>query len=427
MAPSAKQFEFIDNSLFLTGPSGGRVRLQWYPVPEAHIQLASGRWHPYEPEFRILAPVIPLSPDMPDEDKARLQAKYDAFNAFRASLPGFIVEGVEPFNCYQWPLMRLLKRSIPARDLVKSNPVLAYTLACNEQFCPSTGPEITITRANRYSRRKQREILGWLGFPDTEAMVRLIKKIPLAIVYPGLIRKLRQCAAFPEILKLFAHLPSLNTGILFLASNPEMAPLMTSKLLLEVLEAPEEEMAAPTADLLHEVVTAEAKFGFPDRLRPFLSRRAIEERHGRIQLLQDEYNERLAQQAELKRLNEAARLQRAQERAAAKEKRHAAWVFPPPPIPGTPDIIPLTRFRDLVQESAAQLNCVGRSEAYAQKVMNGETYIYRVLAPQRHTLSIVKRGGCWQIGELQIYKNKGCSEDARIAVQNWLNMNQMAL
>lgn len=337
------------------------------------------------------------------------------------------MEGVEPFNCYQWPLMRLLKRSIPARDLVKSNPVLAYALACNEQFCPSTGPEITMTRANRYSRRKQREILGWLGFPDTEAMVRVIRKIPLAIVYPGLIRKLRQCAAFPEILKLFAHLPALNTGVLFLASNPEMAPLMTSKLLLEVLEAPEEQMAAPTADLLHEVITAETKFGFPDRLHPFQSRRSIEERHAHIALLQQEYNERVAREEELKRLDEAAKARRALERASTEKRRLKALMFPPPPIPGTPNIVPLKSFPELVEESAAQANCVGRGGTYADRVVKGELYIYQVLAPVRHTLSIVKRGGCWQISELQIYKNKGFSEDTRIAVQNWLNMNQMSL
>jgi len=258
-------------------------------------------------------------------------------------------------------------------------------------------------------------------------MVRVIKKIPLTMAYPGLIRKLRQYAAFPEIMKLFAHLPVLNTGVLFLASNPGMAHLMTSKLLQEVLETPEEEMAAPTADMLNEIITAEAKFGFQNRLRPFLSHRAIEEWHRRILLLQDEYNERLAQQAELNRLNEAARLQRAKERAEAKQKRLAAWVFPPPPLSGTPDIIPLISFRDLVQESTIQSNCVGRSESYAQQVMNGTTYIYRVLVEKHHTLSIVKRGGSWQISELKQSRNAPCAELTRNTVQNWLNMNQMAL
>ncbi|MEI8141008.1 MAG: PcfJ domain-containing protein [bacterium] len=420
MAPSAKQFEFIDNSLFLTGPSGGRVRLQWFPVPEAHVQLASGKWHPFEPEFRILAPSNALPSDIPESDKVLLQDKYEAFHAFRAELPVMLAEAVEPFNCYQWPLMRLLKRSIPARDLAKANPVLAYALANNEQFKGSPAPEVTITRAVRYSRLKQREILGTLGFPATEAMVKLFKKVPVDIVHPGLIRKLRQCTTSLKTLKIFAHLPTLTTGVIFLAGQPGGAHLLTSKLLYEVVESPDEQMAAPTGDMLCDILTVAHEMDATNRLRPFRSRRDVETCHTRIEQLHQEYLAR-KQQEILNRINGIAR------RIAEEKRKIRPARFPPPPIPGTETIVPLESYAELKRESDTQNNCVGRGRTYAEKVLSGEIYIYRVLAPDRHTLSIVKRGGCWQIGELQMHRNSGCTQATRMVVNHWLNMNQMSL
>lgn len=420
MALSSKQFEFIDHSLFLTEPTGGRVRLQWFPMPEAHIQLASGKWHPFEPEFRILAPTNALPLDVPESDKVRLQEKYEAFGAFRSELPAAIAESVEPFNCYQWPLMRLLKRSVPARDLVKANPVLAYALANNEQLTASPTPDVTITRAVRYSRLKQREILGYLGFPATEAMVKLFKKVSVDTVHPGLIRKLRQCATSPETLKMLAHLPKLTTGVIFLAGQPGGAHLLTSKLLQEVEENPEEQTVAPTGDLLCDILTLAHEMDFTSRLRPFRSRRDVEFCHGRMELLHLDYLARKQQEIR-NRINGYTRRVR-EEKLKIRSAR-----FPPPPFPGTASIVPLESYAELKRESAEQNNCVGRSRAYADKVLSGETYIYRVLAPERHTLSIVKRGGCWQIGELQMHRNSGCTTATRMTVNHWLNMNQMSL
>jgi hypothetical protein len=481
-----RQSDFREATLFLSAPGIGELRLQWIPAPVAERRLALGKWMPYQPEFRLLAPETPLPPDLPDSSKKQLQAKYEAFRAFRAILDEDQVKAVEPFTSHQWPLMTLLNRSDAARDMVKANPVLTYALANNEQLRPSAGPEVAATQATRYSRRKQREILGWLGFPDTEAMARLFKKVPVAMVYPGLFRILRQCCCFPEILKIFGHLPKLNTGVIFLASHPDMAPLLTSKLIREVAESPNEEMAAPTADLLNEIIMVAQKLGIQKSLRPFGSRRAVEDWHGRMVQAQQEFNERISRQDQIERvwnrLNESGMAQQEarQMRRLAQEYneleviradrphrllrlpeatpgpddqvrqkeidrprivrppvvipvpadllRLKALVFPPPPIPGTPSIVPLGSFIDFEDEATAQVNCVGQSGAYADRVMMGELYVYRVLAPHRHTLSIVKRGSnCWQVGELRRAGNKVATQDTWIAVQSWLDANQISL
>ena len=54
--------------------------------------------------------------------------------------------------------------------------------------------------------------------------------------------------------------------------------------------------------------------------------------------------------------------------------------------PSSPtDIVALTEPRDLLVEGLRQHNCVA---SYAPAVARGDTYVYRVLAPERATLAI---------------------------------------
>ena len=462
-------YNFRDGILFLKAPIGGEVRLSWSPVPEAHMLLANGAWHQFLPDFRILAPNFSIPPDADESVKARLQAKQVAFQGFRAILPASLVTAVEPFTSYQWPLMTLLKHSTAASDLAKANPVLAYAVANNGQLQSEGGHEIAATRATRYCRLKQREILDELGFPNTEAMARLFKKIPIPIVYPGLIRKLRQSVAFPEIAKMLGHLPSLNTGSLFVACQADMAALVTPKLLQEIAGHPDEEMSAPTADLLAEIVSFAAEMHKKTLLRPFASLRKVQECHDQLTREHQTFEGIVTRQKEIettqRRLmanhsykgqlpayltDHAARLQAEYKRlealrpdrlarpappprlpaqpAVIDRPRLRALQLPPPPIPGTNSIVPLTSFAEFEEEAASQSICLDLNLSYLDRVMRGEIYIYRVIAPVRHTLSIVKRGNnCWQIAELRQAKNLARTEDAEVAVVSWLNANQTSL
>jgi hypothetical protein len=322
--------------------------------------------------------------------------------------------------------------------------------------------------AARYSHRKQRDVLGWLDFPDTDAMARILKKVPLAIVYPGLMRKLRQCVRSPGILEKFGHLPALNTGTIFLASHADMAALLTPKLIQEVAGAEDEVMGTPTADLLSEIVTAASEMLKKSTLKPFTSRRKIQECYDRlipeyqnfkgiihrqeeIKVAQRKLTERYricgiptyiqeqidALQAEYKRID-ALRPDRIVRQAPAPRPRIEliftpraelrAKIFPPPPIPGNDNIIPLTSFSAFEDESANQSICLGLNLAYMNRVMKGEIYLYKVLAPERHTLSIVRRGNNnWQIEEFRRSNNVAFTESAEVIVKNWLNANQLSL
>ena len=70
-----------------------------------------------------------------------------------------------------------------------------------------------------------------------------------------------------------------------------------------------------------------------------------------------------------------------------------------------------------------QHNCVA---GYAERVAGGDTYIYRVLAPQRATLSLVRwSGGGWPIGELLRAGNSPVSAATRRSVREWLENSRL--
>jgi hypothetical protein len=89
---------------------------------------------------------------------------------------------------------------------------------------------------------------------------------------------------------------------------------------------------------------------------------------------------------------------------ADRQKDQHLGPLPKPPIEGTETIIPLQTGSDLRDEGIAQHNCVG---GHVGRVRAGTCYVYRILEPERATLSIIKTpGGEWHIDELFIACNK---------------------
>lgn len=92
--------------------------------------------------------------------------------------------------------------------------------------------------------------------------------------------------------------------------------------------------------------------------------------------------------------------------------------IPPPPIPGTDTIIPLTTLKELKQEGVEQQNCVG---IYGPRMARGDTYVYKVLSPERATLSIIRDpGGTWHRRQIRIARNREPTPFTVRAVDEWL-------
>lgn len=71
----------------------------------------------------------------------------------------------------------------------------------------------------------------------------------------------------------------------------------------------------------------------------------------------------------------------------------------------------------LAKEGCEQQNCV---VTYARCVARGNQFIYRVLAPERATLQILRTQQGWQVGELSGPRNRPVSRATHIAVEQWI-------
>jgi hypothetical protein len=86
---------------------------------------------------------------------------------------------------------------------------------------------------------------------------------------------------------------------------------------------------------------------------------------------------------------------------------------------GSENIIALKSPDLVIEEAHCQRNCV---ISYAGDIADGGIYLYRVLQPERATLSIVPdENGRWQLGQLLRAHNKPVSEATHQAVVQWFS------
>lgn len=462
MAFAGLSYEFRDGVLSLNTLQGD-MRLRWEPEPLAEKLAGRGRWAPFMPEFRILAPADTMAATA-SQDSA-LQAKNEAFQAFRALMPEALARAVEPFTSHQWALLVLASRVPAAMDLLRSHPVLAYALANNSDLQQRPTPA-ALHQAARYCHRKHREIAGWLGFPAQDAMSRILGKVPPAIAHPGLLRMLRNATRNAETVKLLGHLPVIHTGVIYLVGSLELAGHVSPKLLLEVAGAEEERLDAPTADLLMDMRSMAGALHAGNEMRRFLSRRKLHEagermmeryqafqaivrrqreiealfrqmraRGGRmgpraeaLQIEYDQLNARRPDHPPPRVLLPAPGERPRRGRGRGGEPARPLGPFPGPPIEGAGNIQPIVSRVELRREGQEQQNCVSINSIFADRVCRGDLYFYRILGPARHTLAIARRGSnYWTIEQLKRTGNKPALEGVRSMVQQWLYARQASV
>ena len=92
--------------------------------------------------------------------------------------------------------------------------------------------------------------------------------------------------------------------------------------------------------------------------------------------------------------------------------------FPTPPLAGSATIVPITTAVELHGEGVAMEHCV---YSLADSVSKGSISIYRVLAPERGTLSLRIINGQPQIEEFRLHGNAEPSEESQKCVRIWIS------
>lgn len=363
---------FAADSGLLVAQAGEELLLLPWPALKAMRRSGPGApWRPARPRLDIRARVA-------EPELAR----------YLEGLPPGVVETVERFPDRHWELMIFVARcGMPALDLLQANPALGYMLANNREFrrVHKTEPMVS-ARLLLAPRRRQRDVLEWLGFPPTETVRRVLRKIDYDALDVGALRALRAHMGDDRCRQRLSHLPRITRPLLKMAGEgalPSLAPALLRQLL---------EGRLPRGSTLPRVVSDTIRMwrvahpGVP--LPVFLSVRRLREVHDELAATVD---------------------------WAALAKRSPG--FPVPPLPGTGAIVPLDTAQLLCEEGELQHNCVG---SYVTRVRRRQLYIYRVIEPSRATLSIVRRDGRWRIDQLKGPRNSPVPAETRKTVQAWL-------
>lgn len=165
-----------------------------------------------------------------------------AFARFCRSIPPEIRALLRPFPEQQWRLLAWLARAGPgAEQLARSNPALAFMLAFSEEFSDQVGGRpLAIPDMGAY--RRQRELVGRLGFPARESVRRLLAKVAPDALRVDRLKTLRAIAARPDAVQRLAHLIRINAAVIGMASADRPVDIGTG-VLEELAQAHHDEPA----------------------------------------------------------------------------------------------------------------------------------------------------------------------------------------
>jgi hypothetical protein len=415
-------YSYTNGALHLVkGPV--QMRITAAPVPRAVMRRGrDSAWEPFLPEFRLVHPyrperIKPLKIAEPTdqllfdffEDAAgtapngtlnSTRIRKRAFDHFRFSLPKRHAHLLEPFRTHQWPLLTLLAHDTGAADLAEANPALAFILA------QRLGADREMIAALKVSTMRQRDLLDILDLPSIPVAVNLFRKIdPVSINGDN-------WRSIVEVLKTelhssksrLNHLPAINCGVVEILSDPRASRAAGNVLLGEVASDRSESYRGRVVHLITSTLRMQDELRNGAPCREFANLARLRSVHEEVS---EHYRRRVRQLIEANELT----------------GNH----FFSPPLPGIPGKIePITSAAGLVDEGEEQGNCVA---SYAAKVRNGHTFIYRVLSPNRATLSLSLRTstGLWEIDELEGRFNTDATPEVEEFVEAWLERHQHSL
>ena len=302
-------------------------------------------------------------------------------------IPPDIRNALLRYTSRRWHMLNLFARVPGALDLHVSNPALCFALASNWAF-HKPAVQQPMRAARSLVRKKQKHLLGWLGFPATDSARKVLQKINPAAVSMERLLYLRDTLQDPGRAKILCHLPRLNAGVLRLVNDIRIMPHLTCRLLEDVTRNAQDYCEAFTFRILIDTLRMDRRLGGGHCPERFVSLNRLHDVHDG---LSQRFNAAREQQREA--YAEDAYYIRDQDPVA----------FPGPPYEGTTAIQPITTPEDLIAEGKEMRHCVA---SYAWSVAEGKEYIYRVVEPVRATLSIYTYGQDWRSGQLLRAANK---------------------
>lgn len=339
-----------------------------------------------------LVPALPA----PKADIARLMQLKTVLSLVN-TIPSAVLDRTVRFQDRRWHLLCLQSRVPGAGDLLDSSPALGWMLANHWVFRGGIGKNDPARVARRWVGKRQRDILGWLGFESSDSSRRIIARIPAELVNVRTLLYLRNALQCDEQKKAMQHLPRFTADTLRIVTDQALLSRVTPSFLQEVSEHP-----ATTIPLL---AWALGRFvSIEKSLKPRMPRKLAS--LDQFRLLE-----------ELQRINMGMQLEESYLFGKATRPLDDELVFPLPPWPGVSGIEPITDMASMRREGEEMRNCAGTC---GQDVLSGALYLYKVSQPVRATLALRHVIGAWTLGQIRGPRNKRVDADHQEAIRSRL-------
>lgn len=332
-----------------------------------------------------------------------------ALEEFFQEIPSEILNAISPFKWRQFILLKMIRICPEMLELLQSNPMLAWLLAD-----AITERQIPLSEAKQWIFRKRKDILQFVGGTGSESGVRVLSKIKMVLdsttESPGDERSHLNLIELKKLIRNDQLMLALRS--IKIIPLPEVADLNTyPDLPLWLLtwrinadefycSTPPENGKAVVRDLWDDTLSLGERLAIKDRLSRLKKCDSI---------------------SSLRNLHDTwSREYTTEKRTAMLRNLTASYgtnKFPLPLAPGCDGIVPITTIEELFAEGEEMHNCVA---SYAEKIMDGNSSIYKVLAPERATLEIASENNRLLNLQLKTFCNGEPTEATSLFVEKWL-------
>lgn len=316
----------------------------------------------------------------------------------------------------RWTMLVWASYCPSARDLLTSHPKLLWLLTMTSDR--ETWPESQLLASFALKRR---EILRLCKLQPTDSAVKILGKCELV---PWGVESwcwIRQALADAEQIKVLHHARTIQLRQLqFMAEFPAYR---TSALARH--EPADDNYFTDLEHYLSDTERLGQRLGLPTRTdailrcKTLLSLRQLHDRWvDQLNRLDDEgpNPHRQMMPSGSSRWPYMGRWLRVIERRLREFQANNVR-YGQPPIPGTPTIVPIESYGELLKEGREMANCVS---TYHSGVVEGRYFVYRILAPERCTLGIrMESWGFPRLDQLKGRRNGPISAETRQAVEEW--------
>lgn len=305
-------------------------------------------------------------------------------------IPAPVRKLIVDFRSRHWHLLSLAARcGTAALDLLQSSPALAFMLASNWVYHkPAVQRPLRSARTLLKQGKNQKDILRWLRFPPTKSSRHVLSRVVKQSIDVTRLLYLRDAMQDPVRMKSLRHHQRLNAGALRILTDADLISHTIFSLIEEIAHNRREDSAPHSAYELRDSINMFQRIYPRQKLPVFSSCARLSQVHNElIQRFHDLPPENL--------------------------------VFPKPPLGGNEKIIPILNAQELWQEGVDMNHCVS---SYSRQIaIDKNVFIYKVLGPERCTLSIRKSGKSWRIDQLKKSSNRHAADSTILLVKSWLN------